>query len=351
MSQHVASTSLNVLQALHVDDWIADIVNPQNDVATRLAEEAVGKLTGPSKESGVRKIMEERGNNINRVSPFLLRPVRGFNARDFSQPDNQAQVERLCESIMEIGVKQPIIAKLAKDGMLEIIDGETRWRAVMRAINVYRVEIRSVPVVSPPAGLSEADLVALQNTANMNKEFHPLELAVNVRRFRDWGWSFEKIQKQAGVKEDLAKRLLDALELPAKVQQMIRANQVALTTALNEAKKAESSADLTQTLQEGLQEATKAGRTKLLKKHINRAKGVVSVKKAYTEATRIWSSVEKEENRPDGKVAYLFSPEEAAAFEAFMEQRDAAAKAAAENEAQVDADQMDVEDALAEAHD
>ena len=70
-------------------------------------------------------------------------------------------IDQLALSIAEIGVRKPIEVKLV-NGQLIVRDGHCRTRATMRAIEHYKADIKTVPVVSVDRYANDADLILNQ---------------------------------------------------------------------------------------------------------------------------------------------------------------------------------------------
>ena len=105
------------------------------------------------------------------VDPAAIVVVDGWNDRtDFSGEDD------LKQSIIEVGVKRPLLVKKTKDNTLELIDGERRLRATMRA-REEGAAIQTVPVIVAPARANEIDLYLDSVIANTGKPLTPTEEA------------------------------------------------------------------------------------------------------------------------------------------------------------------------------
>ena len=123
-------------------------------------------------------------------------------------------LESLSTSIKSSGVLQPIVAR-RRDGMLEIVAGERRFRAARRAgLDRIPVIVRNV---DDHAMLQMALIENLQR-----RDLNPLEKA---RAFRDLmhanSWSQEEAAHAVGLGRPTVANFLRLLELPADVQEAV----------------------------------------------------------------------------------------------------------------------------------
>jgi ParB-like chromosome segregation protein Spo0J len=79
----------------------------------------------------------DRKLKIEYGPPGLLRP-NGYNVNVVS-PDNEAKID---ESVKRFGLFKPVLVRELKDGTLEIVGGEHRWRSAQR------LKMESVPYMN-----------------------------------------------------------------------------------------------------------------------------------------------------------------------------------------------------------
>src|SRR6185369_14107363 len=108
-----------------------------------------------AKATGIAQFSEGR-SDVHRVDPRKLVLVPGFNMREES-PELDEHIDELAQSIAEIGVKKPIEVKL-EDGKLLVREGHCRTRAAIRAIEVYKADLKTVPVISVDRYASDEEL-------------------------------------------------------------------------------------------------------------------------------------------------------------------------------------------------
>jgi len=134
---------------------------------------------------------------------------------------SEDELASLAESIKSSGVLQPIVAR-RRDGMLEIVAGERRFRAARRAgLDRIPVIVRNV---DDHAMLQMALIENLQR-----QDLNPLEKA---RAFRELmqanGWSQDEAAKAVGLGRPTIANFLRLLELPADVQEAVAAGTLTM---------------------------------------------------------------------------------------------------------------------------
>jgi ParB family chromosome partitioning protein len=134
---------------------------------------------------------------------------------------SEDELASLAESIKSSGVLQPIVAR-RRDGMLEIVAGERRFRAARRAgLDRIPVIVRNV---DDHAMLQMALIENLQR-----QDLNPLEKA---RAFRELmqanGWSQDEAAKAVGLGRPTIANFLRLLELPADVQEAVAAGTLSM---------------------------------------------------------------------------------------------------------------------------
>jgi ParB family chromosome partitioning protein len=153
----------------------------------------------PPQESATREIAVER------ITPSPFQPRRSFD---------EAKIEELAVSIRNQGIIQPLVVRPQGDGF-ELIAGERRWRAAMRA------GLSRVPVVLRNASDLEALQLAL--VENLQREdLNPIEEANGYRRLQDeFHWSQEEMAEKVGKSRPAIANSLRLLTLPSEIQQEV----------------------------------------------------------------------------------------------------------------------------------
>src|ERR687891_892230 len=143
--------------------------------------------------------------DVDRITPSRFQPRRAFD---------EAKIEELASSICNQGIIQPLVVRRKGDGY-ELIAGERRWRAAMRA------GLSQVPVVLREASDHEALQLAL--VENLQREdLNPIEEASGYRRLQEeFHWSQEEMAEKVGKSRPAITNSLRLLALPDEVQQEV----------------------------------------------------------------------------------------------------------------------------------
>jgi ParB family chromosome partitioning protein len=147
---------------------------------------------------------------ISRITPSPFQPRRTFD---------EAKIEELAASIRNQGIIQPLVVRPKDDGY-ELIAGERRWRAAMKA------GLATVPVVVRPATDHEALQLAL--IENLQREdLNPIEEANGYRRLQEeFQWNQEEMAEKVGKSRPAIANALRLLSLPSEVQQEVAAGNL-----------------------------------------------------------------------------------------------------------------------------
>jgi ParB family chromosome partitioning protein len=147
---------------------------------------------------------------VDRITPSPFQPRRAFD---------ENKIAELAGSIRNQGIIQPLVVRPKDDGF-ELIAGERRWRAAMKA------GLRRVPVVVREASDREALQLAL--VENLQREdLNPIEEANGYRRLQEeFQWSQEEVAERVAKSRPAIANSLRLLSLPAEVQQEITAGNL-----------------------------------------------------------------------------------------------------------------------------
>lgn len=143
--------------------------------------------------------------NIDKISPSPFQPRRAFD---------EIKLQELAMSIRNQGIIQPLVVR-PKGERFELIAGERRWRAAMKA------GLSTVPVVVRQA--SDRDALQLALIENLQREdLNPIEEATGYRRLQDeFTWSQEEVADKVGKSRPAVTNALRLLALPSEVQQEV----------------------------------------------------------------------------------------------------------------------------------
>lgn len=144
---------------------------------------------------------------VERITPSPFQPRRIFD---------EAKISELASSIQNQGIIQPLVVR-RKGDQYELIAGERRWRAAMKA------GLERVPVVVRDASDHEALQLAL--VENLQREdLNPIEEASGYRRLQEeFQWSQEQMAERVGKSRSAIANSMRLLALPPEIQQEIAA--------------------------------------------------------------------------------------------------------------------------------
>jgi ParB family chromosome partitioning protein len=147
---------------------------------------------------------------IDRITTSPFQPRRSFDL---------TKIDELASSIRNQGIIQPLIVRPKNDGF-ELIAGERRWRAAMRA------GLSHVPVVVRDASDHEAMQIAL--VENLQREdLNAIEEANGYRRLgEEFHWSQEEMAEKVGKSRPAIANSMRLLTLPSEVQQEVAAGNL-----------------------------------------------------------------------------------------------------------------------------
>jgi ParB family chromosome partitioning protein len=142
---------------------------------------------------------------IDSITPSPFQPRRRFD---------EAKIDELAASIRNQGIIQPLVVR-RKGAGYELIAGERRWRAAMKA------GLIEVPIVVREASDHEALQLAL--VENLQREdLNPIEEASGYRRLQEeFQWSQDEMADKVGKSRPAITNTMRLLSLPIEVQQEV----------------------------------------------------------------------------------------------------------------------------------
>jgi ParB family chromosome partitioning protein len=153
-----------------------------------------------------------------KIEVSRIRPNRRQPRQDF----DDGAIDDLARSLKTTGLLQPVIVRPAENGHYELVAGERRWRAAQRA-GIHRIPavIRDVP---------DEKLLELALIENVQREeLNAIEEAEAYRILADdLGLTQQEIAERVGKQRTSIANALRLLNLPLKVQQMVRAKQISM---------------------------------------------------------------------------------------------------------------------------
>jgi len=208
-------------------------------------------------------------SDLLQIDPRIIKVDPGFNARDFSTPENAQHVEWLMSSIIENGVKEPLTVRLHQ-GEVILVNGESRLRAALKAIEAGN-DIKTVPCQADDRYANDADRTAELITRNSGKPLTPLEQASVCKRLLNFGWAQTQIAKKIACTDSYVSHLLSLTALPEEAKAMIRSGEVSASNALSTVK-ADGEADGVAALKTAVEKAKASGKKKATARTIKKQK-------------------------------------------------------------------------------
>lgn len=140
---------------------------------------------------------------------------------------NEAALDELAESIKANGILQPILVRPDATGKYEIVAGERRYRAALKA------GLRQVPIVVRQ--LTDEETLSLALIENLIREdLGPLEAARAYQRLmNDFGWTQEETGKRVGKSRSAVANTLRLLRLPEVIQRAVERGELSEGHARN----------------------------------------------------------------------------------------------------------------------
>jgi ParB/RepB/Spo0J family partition protein len=153
------------------------------------------------------------------LDPRTIRIQDGFNARDFTSPDNIQHIRNLADSIKVIGVLVPIIVRF-ENQQAWVVDGESRLRASLLAIS-EGLQLVSIPAVGENRGTDPRTRLLSTFTLNddhTRKPFSMLESGRNFAQLITMGMTEKSIAEAASRSESHVRNCLSLVEAGSDIK-------------------------------------------------------------------------------------------------------------------------------------
>ena len=190
------------LDALFAD---VSVIDPEKQPEQILESAGVENGSKPAEKEAVPA--EDRINyiNIHEIMPNVNQPRKTFD---------EEKIEELANSIREHGIIQPIVVRKKKKGY-EIVAGERRWRASMKA------GLSEVPCLLRE--LTDEQNMLLAIIENMQREdLNPIEEAEGIHQMVErFGLTQEQVSKSVGKSRPYITNALRLLKLPEYIREKL----------------------------------------------------------------------------------------------------------------------------------
>ena len=148
---------------------------------------------------------------INEIEANPNQPRREFDP---------VALQELADSIMQIGIIQPITLRQMPGGKYQIVAGERRWRASQLAgLTTIPAYIRTI---------ADENVMEMALVENIQREdLNDIEIALAYQHLLEGdGMTQEKVAKRVGKSRTAVANYLRLLKLPAQVQMALQNNEV-----------------------------------------------------------------------------------------------------------------------------
>lgn len=204
--------------------------------------------------------------DIYMVPPSAIKIRPGFNEARLADPEYPNNVRMIADSIKSNGFyrDRPLVICATTDGLI-LSDGHTRFDAVMLAISEgFKVE--AIPVVNEERGTTEEDRDVALVTRNNGTRLTPMGEALVLKRLLGRGVPETDAGGRLGFGTAKIRMLLDLVGAPKPIRDQVKSGTVSATLAV--ATLRSEGKDAVATLAKAEREVRKAGKTKVMRKHI-----------------------------------------------------------------------------------
>ena len=194
----------------------ADSQDQKDDVSRETSEvkseSTPEKKDKTSKDADADSLKNAVTVRISEVEPNRKQPRKNFD---------DEKLDELAESIKNFGLLQPILVQ-KRDGYYEIIAGERRWRAALKA------GLKEVPVIIRE--YTEKEILELSLIENLQREnLNPIEEAQAYKRLMDeFGMGQVDVEQRVSKSRSAVANSLRLLKLEEEVQKMLVEGQISM---------------------------------------------------------------------------------------------------------------------------
>ena len=180
-------------------------------------EEIVSRETFAEERDNLQRDRSERRRRETTLRVSQIEPNRSQPRKTFDED----ALEELADSIRQYGLIQPIMVQ-KRDGYYEIIAGERRWRACMKA------GLKEVPVIIRE--YDDQKIMELSLIENLQREdLNPMEEARAYKRLmEEFGLTQEEIAGRVSKSRPVIANALRLLKLDERVQAMVEQGEISM---------------------------------------------------------------------------------------------------------------------------
>ncbi len=180
-------------------------------------EENVSRETFAEERDNLQRDRSERRRRETTLRVSQIEPNRSQPRKNFDED----ALEELADSIRQYGLIQPIMVQ-KREGYYEIIAGERRWRACMKA------GLKEVPVIIRE--YDDQKIMELSLIENLQREdLNPMEEARAYKRLmEEFGLTQEEIAGRVSKSRPVIANALRLLKLDERVQAMVEQGEISM---------------------------------------------------------------------------------------------------------------------------
>ncbi len=199
----------------------AEEVQKKEDAAEQIpadeSEENVSRETLEEEKKNIQRDRTERRRRETTLRVSQIEPNRSQPRKTFDED----ALEELADSIRQYGLIQPIMVQ-KREGYYEIIAGERRWRACMKA------GLKEVPVIIRE--YDDQKIMELSLIENLQREdLNPMEEARAYKRLmEEFGLTQEEIAGRVSKSRPVIANALRLLKLDERVQAMVEQGEISM---------------------------------------------------------------------------------------------------------------------------
>ncbi len=199
----------------------AEEVQKKEDAAEQIpadeSEENVSRETLEEEKENIQRDRTERRRRETTLRVSQIEPNRSQPRKTFDED----ALEELADSIRQYGLIQPIMVQ-KREGYYEIIAGERRWRACMKA------GLKEVPVIIRE--YDDQKIMELSLIENLQREdLNPMEEARAYKRLmEEFGLTQEEIAGRVSKSRPVIANALRLLKLDERVQTMVEQGEISM---------------------------------------------------------------------------------------------------------------------------
>ena len=192
-------------------------------VKKKYAKSALGRgLDAIEGGKGLDALIDTTGVRTQGSSTINEIPISEIDANP-NQPRREfdpVALQELADSILQIGIIQPITLRQMPSGRYQIIAGERRWRASQLAgLTTLPAYIRTI---------ADENVMEMALVENIQREdLNDIEIALAYQHLLEGeGMTQERVAKRVGKSRTAVANYLRLLKLPAQVQMALQNNEV-----------------------------------------------------------------------------------------------------------------------------